>query len=181
MAHLDETEKIILAEHDRQPILLQEGVRNIGLLDSTDFLRPEEIDPSLLASAHVKHLEAHPHDSEVREKLATIYARNFKRLDLAAIELEYLIDEPKHKPKQVAHWLNLLADLQIHSGADYDTVRETIEKIVEMFPDLPVAEIAQRRLALLNNEFRGQQKATVVKLGVYEQNIGLKYGSPHKL
>ena len=80
----------------------------------------------------------------------------------------------------MAHWLNLLADLQIHSGADYDTVRETIGKIVEIFPDLPVAEIAQRRLALLNNEFRGQQKATVVKLGVYEQNIGLKYGSPQK-
>jgi tetratricopeptide (TPR) repeat protein len=180
MAHLDETEKIILTEHDRQPIPLQEGVQNIGLLDSPDFLRPKEIDPSLLASAHVQHLEAHPHDSEVREKLATIYARNFKRLDLAAMELEYLIDEPNHKPKQVSHWLNLLADLQIHNGADYDTVRETIEKIVEMFPDLPVAAVAQRRLALLNYEFRGQQKATVVKLGVYEQNIGLKYGSPQK-
>jgi hypothetical protein len=43
-----------------------------------------------------------------------------------------------------------------------------------------VAEMAQRRLALLNNEFKGRQETTVVKLGVYEQNIGLKYGSPHR-
>lgn len=181
MAHLEETEKIILSEHDRQPIPLQEGVRNIGLLDSTDFLKPKEIDPSLLAEAHVKHLCAHPHDTEVREKLAIIYAQDFNRLDLAVAELEFLISEPNHRPKQVARWLNLLADLQIHNGAEYDTVRDTLEKIVEQFPDMAVAQIAQRRLALLKNEFRGQQKATVVKLGVYEQNIGLKCGSPPKL
>jgi tetratricopeptide (TPR) repeat protein len=181
MAHLEETEKIILSEHDRQPIPLQEGVRNIGLLDSTDFLKPKEIDPSLLAEAHVKHLCAHPHDTKVREKLAIIYAQDFNRLDLAVAELEFLISEPNHRPKQVARWLNLLADLQIHNGAEYDTVRDTLEKIVERFPDMAVAQIAQRRLALLKNEFRGQQKATVVKLGVYEQNIGLKCGSPPKL
>jgi hypothetical protein len=45
---------------------------------------------------------------------------------------------------------------------------------------LPVAEVAQRRLARLNSEFRGRQEATVVKLGVYEQNIGLKYGAPQR-
>ena len=180
MAHLGETEKIILAQHDRQNISLPEGVRNIGLLDSTDFLKPKEIDPGLLAAAHVKHLEAHPHDSEVREKLATIYARDFKRLDLAAMELDQLVNEPNHKPKQVAHWLNLLANFQVELGADVATVRETLEKIVERFTDLPVAEMAQRRLALLNNEFKGRQETTVVKLGVYEQNIGLKYGSPHR-
>jgi hypothetical protein len=37
----------------------------------------------------------------------------------------------------VAHWLNLLADLQIRGGADYDTVRPTLEKIIEHFPGWP--------------------------------------------
>ena len=180
IAHLSEAEKMILARHDGQNVVLPEGVQNVGLLDSTEFLKPREVEPGKLAAAHVKHLEAHPHDTEVREKLALIYARDFQRLDLATMELAQLINEPKHKPKQVAHWLNLLANLQIELGADMATVRETLQKIVDSFPDLPVASLAQRRLARLENEFKGLQKSSSVKLGVYEQNIGLKYGGPTK-
>ena len=180
IAHLVETEKMILARHDGQDIVVPEGVKNIGLLDSTAFLKPQEVEPGKLAAAHVKHLEAHPHDTEVREKLAAIYANDFKRLDLATMELAQLINEPKHKPKQVAQWLNLLANYQIELGADLETVQATLEKIVERFPGLPVAEIAQRRLARLKNEFKGRQQSSSVKLGTYEQNIGLKYGKPEK-
>ena len=180
LAHLSDAEKMILAQHDRQHVVLKEGVRNIGLLDSTDFLKPQEVEPGKLAAAHVKHLQAHPHDTEVREQLAMIYGRDFKRLDLATMELAQLINEPKHKPKQIAHWLNLLANLQVELGADLATVRETLEKVVERFPDLPVAELARRRLARLENEFKGLRTASSVKLGTYEQNIGLKYGGPRK-
>jgi hypothetical protein len=180
LAHLSDAEKMILAQHDRREVALPEGVPNLGLLDSTEFLKPQEVEPGRLAAAHVKHLEIHPHDSEVREKLALIYARDFKRLDLATMELAQLIDEPKHKPKQVVHWLNLLAGLQIELGADEATVRATLEKIVERYPNLPVADLAQRRLGRLENEFKGLAKPTSVKLGVYEQNIGLKYGGPPK-
>ena len=180
LAHLGETEKIILAQHDRQAMALPAGVNNIGLLDSTEFLRRKEIEPGNLAAVHVKHLEQHPHDAEVREKLATIYARDFKRLDLATMELEQLINQPKHKPKQVAAWLNLLANFQVECGADVDAVTATLGKITEMFPDSPMAEIAQRRLARINLEFKGLQATSEVKLGTYEQNIGLKYGNPRR-
>jgi hypothetical protein len=44
-----------------------------------------------------------------------------------------------------------------------------------------VTEIARNRLGRLKLEFKGQQKTPDVKLGVYEQNIGLKYGSPRQL
>jgi hypothetical protein len=91
-----------------------------------------------------------------------------------------LIREPRHKPKQVAQWLNLLANFQIELGADVATVRATLEKIVEQFPEAAVAEVAQRRLARINSEIKGKQKTSDVKLGVYEQNIGLKYGRPDK-
>jgi hypothetical protein len=180
IAHLGGAEKILLEHHDRQNIAVPAGVNNIGLLDSSAFLQPKEIEPGKLAAAHVKHLEAHPHDSEVREKLAMIYAHDFQRLDLATMELAQLINEPRHSPKQIANWLNQLANFQVELGADVDTVRETLEKIVERFPNLPIAEVTQRRLARLNLEFKGKEKTPGVKLGVYEQNIGLKYGQPKR-
>ena len=180
IAHLGGTEKIILAQHDRQAIAVPEGVKNIGLLDSTEFLKPKEIEPGKLAAVYVKHLEQHPHDSEVREKLAMIYARDFKRLDLATLELEQLINESRHTPKQIAGWLNLLANFQVDLGADVATVVGTLEKIVEQFPSLPVADAARSRLARVNLEFKGKKEAPKVKMGVYEQNIGLKYGPPKK-
>lgn len=181
IAHLGGTEKILLAAHDRQAVFVPEGVNNIGLLDSTEFLRPAETDPEKLAADYVKHLEQHPQDTEARENLAIIYARHYQRLDLAALELEQLINEPNQPVKRVAHWLNLLADLQIHGGADYDTVRATLEKIVERFANLPVAEMARSRLGRLKLEIKGQKETPGKKLGVYEQNIGLKYGSPRQL
>ena len=180
IAHLSEAEKMILAQHDRQSIEMKEGVQNIGLLDSTSFLKAPEVEPGKLAAAHVKHLEAHPHDSEVREKLALVYGHDFKRLDLATMDLAQLINEPRHKPKEIARWLNLLATLQVELGADMETVRATLGKIVESFPDLPVADLAQRRLARLENEFKGLQQSSSVKLGSYEQNIGLKIGGRPK-
>jgi len=181
LAHLDGTEKILLAAHDRQAMAVPAGVRNIGLLDSTAFLRPAETDPEKLAAEYVKHLEQHPLDAEAREKLAIIYARHYQRLDLAALELGQLIDEPNQPAKRVAHWLNLLADLQIHGGADYETVHETLEKIVAQFPGSAVAELAQSRLNIVKLEIKGQKETPGKTLGVYEQNIGLKYGSPRQL
>jgi tetratricopeptide (TPR) repeat protein len=181
IAHLGGTEKILLAAHDRQPVFVPEGVKNIGLLDSSEHLIPEEANPAKLAAEYVKHLEQHPHDTEAREKLAIIYARHYQRLDLATLELAQLINEPNQPAKRAAHWLNLLADLQIHGGADYDTVRATLEKIVNRFPDLPVAAIAQLRLSRLKIELRAKKETPGIKLGVYEQNIGLKYGSPRQL
>ena len=96
------------------------------------------------------------------------------------MELAQLINESKHKPKQVAHWLNLLANFQVELGADVATVSATLEQIVARFPDSPLAEIAQRRLGRINLEFKGQQATAEVKLGVYEQNLGLKYGRPRQ-
>ena len=181
IAHLGGSEDILLAAHDRQPLAMPEGVKNIGLLESSKHLRPAEIDPAKLAADYVKHLEQHPLDTEVREKLAILYADHYQRLDMATGELEQLIEEPNQPSKRVAHWLNLLADLQIRHGADYDTVRGTLEKIVDRFPDLAVAEMARMRLARLKTELKGHQATPDVKLGVYEQNLGLKYGSPRRL
>ena len=180
IAHLTGADKILLAAHDRQPLALPEGVKSAGLRDSMRDLIPAETDPATQVADYVKHLEQHPLDTDAREKLAILYASHFQRLDLATDQLLQLIGEPNQPPKHVAHWLNLLADLQIRSGADYDTVRPTLERIIEQFPGLPVADLALTRLDHLKLAIHGQKEKTPgVKLGVYEQNIGLKRGSPH--
>ena len=174
IAHLGGTEKNLLAAQDRRPVIVPEGVANVGLLESSAHLVPAETPPGELAAGYVKHLEEHPHDTEAREKLAVIYATHFKRLDLATSELEQLIEEPNHPYKRVAHWLNLLADLQVRSGADYETARATLERIIEKFPDYGVADVARNRLAHLKLEFKALEKTPDKTMGVYEQNIGLK-------
>ena len=63
------------------------------------------------------------------------------------MELAQLIDEPKHKPKQVAHWLNMLANFQVELGADMATVRVTLGKIVESFPKSPGGRTGATRRA----------------------------------
>jgi hypothetical protein len=180
IAHLGGAEKILLAAHDRQAMFVPAGVKNIGLLDATEFLQPEETAPEKLAAEYVKHLEQYPLDTETRENLAVIYADHYQRLDMAKFELKQLINEPNQPVKRVAHWLHLLANLQIRHGADYEAVRETLETIVERFPNLPVAESARSRLGRLRLELKGQEKTPGKKLGVYEQNVGLKYGSPYR-
>jgi tetratricopeptide (TPR) repeat protein len=181
IAHLGGTEKQLRVAQNRQPVFVPEGVKSAGLRDSMLDLVPDEIAPAKLAADFVKHLEQHPDDTEAREKLAIIYARHYQRLDLAMLELKQLIEQPNQPAKRVAHWLNLLADLQIHGGADYDAVRATLQIIIEKFPDFPVAEMARNRLGRLKLELKGKKETPNVKLGVYEQNIGLKYGSPRQL
>jgi hypothetical protein len=126
----------------------------------------------------VKHLEQHPLDTEAREKLAIIYARHYKRLDLATLELNQLINEPNQPPKLVAHWLNLLADLQIAWRRGLRTVRRPGKNRRRVSR---TAGGGNRTVAAGPFE-TGNQRAKETpgaKLGVYEQNIGLKCGSPH--
>jgi tetratricopeptide (TPR) repeat protein len=172
IAHLDNRD-LLLAPYDRRKYLVTEGVHNVGLLKSSEHLRPTGTDPVQQAEEYVKHLEQHPLDREAREKLAVIYADHYGRLDLATDQLEQLIEDPGVPAKLVVQWLNLLADLQIRGGATYETVSETLQRIVDRDPNLAAAEMARHRLALLRLELKAQQKSTAVKLGTYEQNIGL--------
>jgi len=99
---------------------------------------------------------------------------------MATDELEQLIQQPNQPSRLVVRWLNLLADLQIREGADYETARATIQRIIDRDPKAAPANVAQNRLATLRLELKAQQKNQAVKLGSYEQNIGLKQGLPHR-
>jgi outer membrane protein assembly factor BamD (BamD/ComL family) len=177
IAHLASKERL-LELHDRHRIQVPEGIKNIGLLQSSAQFVPRETEPAKAAAEYVKHLEQHPLDSEAREKLAIIYADHYKRLDLAADQLDQLIELPNQPAKSVVRWLNLLADLQVRHGSDYDVVRQTLERIVDRYPNHAAAGLARNRMDLLKLELKTKEKSKDVKLGTYEQYIGLKHGPP---
>ena len=179
IAHLGSAE-MLLAPHERKKFIVAEGVQNIGLHRGQEHIEPAEADPAHEAAEYVKHLEQHPLDTEAREKLAVIYADHYGRLDMATNELEQMIEQPNQPARLVVHWLNLLADLQIRSGAGFEAAQQTLQRIVDRDPDVAAAEIARHRLALLKLEMKSKEKSQGVKLGSYEQNIGLKQGLPRR-
>jgi TolA-binding protein len=175
IASLASTEHL-LAAHDRKKFTVVEGVQNLGLLDPKFHPAPADIDAAREAAELVEHLKAHPLDAEAREKLAVIYASHYNRMDLAADQLEQLITFPNQPPKRVAHWLNVLADLQVRHGANYDAIRATVQRVIDLFPDSAAAQVAASRITHLKLELKGKEKIPSVKLGTYEQDIGLKMG-----
>jgi outer membrane protein assembly factor BamD (BamD/ComL family) len=179
IAHLGSAE-MLLAPHERKKFIVPEGVRNLGLVRGREPLQPAEPDPEQVAAECVKHLEQHPLDTEARERLAVLYADHYGRLDLAANELEQMIGQPNQPSRLVVHWLNLLADLQVRSGAGFAAAQQTLQRIVDRDPKAAYAEIARHRLALLKLEMKSKEQSQAVKLGSYEQNIGLKRGLPRR-
>lgn len=173
IAHLA-TKDHLQAMHEHRPLELREGLKDIGLMKQpVTALRPE-MSPTEEAAELVKKLEQHPTDDDARERLATLYADHYQRLDLALDQFEQLVTTRNQSPKEVARWLNTMADLQVKHGVEYDTIRATLLRIVDLFPGLAVAQVAQQRIELLRLELKGKEKSQVVKLGSYEKDIGLK-------
>jgi len=176
IAHLGDAENE-LVPHDKRYVLTV-GPKNLGLERDQKSVELPEKDPAEMAAEHVRRLHQHPMDTEAREKLAVIYADHYARLDLATDELEQMIQFPNQPTRLVVRWLNLLADFQIRAGGDHDVVKQTLERIIELYPNLAAAETARKRIALLKLELKAKQKNEAVKLGTYEQNIGLKGSGP---
>ena len=179
IAHLGSTE-MLLAPHERKKFIVAEGPQNLGLTRGRGRLEPVEPDPEKLAAECVKHLEQHPLDTEARERLAVIYADHYGRLDMATAELEQMIEQPNQLGRLVVHWLNVLADLQVRNGAGFEAVQQTLQRIIDRDPKAAAAEIARNRLGLLKLELKSKEKSQAVKLGSYEQNIGLKRSLPRR-
>jgi tetratricopeptide (TPR) repeat protein len=173
IAHLSTAE--MLAEKS-EPHRLKLGAyeQRLGLLDDSSVLKPPAEDPAATAGFLVKHLNEHPQDSEARENLARIYAAHYQRLDLAAEQVEELLLQPNVPAKHAVHWLNLLADFQIKHAGDVAGARQALQRIVDLFPQSAAAETAKNRMVHLPLELRARKENQVVKLGSYEQNIGLK-------
>jgi outer membrane protein assembly factor BamD (BamD/ComL family) len=176
IAHLA-SRKHLAEQHDRPRVAIPKGADNVGLMASSAHLAPAPADQAARAGQLVEHLQTYPQDTEAREQLAIIYADHYRRLDLAADQLNQLINQPHQPVRNVIHWLNLLADLQIRLGSPYETVSGTLSQIIERYPNAAAANLARNRLDLLRLELKAHATPRSIKLGTYEQNIGLKQGS----
>jgi outer membrane protein assembly factor BamD (BamD/ComL family) len=173
IAHLGGME-MQLAAHERRTIHMNVSEQDVGLMGDTSHLKHKEIDPASLAASYVEQLRNHPLDNETREKLALLYAEHYLRPDLAAMELEQLVEQPHQPAGKVVRWLNLLADIHVRFGQNEDGARAALQRIIERYPNLSHAQVAEQRLGRLRLEIKGQQKNESVKLGAYEQDLGLK-------
>lgn len=173
LSHMGDAD-YLLNRGNRPAIRMKPGVENVGLLKSYEPLKPVEEDKGETARQLVEHLERFPADMEARERLAMLYAEHYGRVDMAADQLEQIIAQPGQPMKNVAHFLNLLADIQVKFAADYEAARAALERIVELYPRFAAAENARQRIAHLRLELKAHENKGAVKLGEYEQNIGLK-------
>lgn len=159
---------------ERKKFAVPEGVQNIGLIDPSHYQPPAGLDPTKEAGALVQHLQEYPLDADARERLAIIYADHYQRMDMAADQFETLITCPNQPQKRVVGWINRFADIQIRHGENYETVRATLQRILDLYPGSPPAEVAANRITLLKLELKGKEKVAEVKMGTYEQDVGLK-------
>lgn len=171
IAHLGSPD---VAAQETRKFVVKQGIRNLGLVMNSSQFQPKETEPGKLAAEYVAHLEQHPLDTDARERLAILYADHYQRLDLATDQLEQMAATENQPHKLIVRWLNLLADLQVRHGADYETVKNTLQRIIDLDPDLAAAETARKRMALLKLEIKGKAQNQSVRLGTYEQNLGLK-------
>lgn len=155
-------------------IPLQHSDERLGLREDFTGIKAPVEDLDAVAAGYVSQLELQPANNEVREKLALLYASHFQRLDLALEQLEQLIGQPGAPTRQVTHWLNLMADLQVERAQDQAAARQALQRIIERFPNSVEAEKARKRISYLAVEMKGQQAGHSVQLGSYEDNLGLK-------
>ena len=148
-------------------------------------LRPKSVLTPTLADDTTRQLqelheqiEKFPLDREAREQLALLYAHQRHQPEQCAEQIEHLLALPDAFPAEIARWLNLLADVYIKEAQDAGAARQTLERLMELYPNTPMAEQARQRLERLEMEIRNVQQTKTVKLGIYDQRLGLKQDAP---
>lgn len=177
IAHLT-TDQMLANQKERPRLNLVHHDEYIGLQGQVADPRPPQSTPVETATRLVEQINRFPHDAEAREQLARVYAEEFARVDLAADQVEELIRTPGSGPKEIARWLNMLADFHIRVGKDRAAAETALRRVIEQLPGTASAAQAQSRLAHLEGELRQHQTTQVVALGSYEKDLGLRSGVP---
>lgn len=162
IAHLAETGTLVDARAPRTLILPASHEVPAHKIDPSTIV--PQADPAADAERLVQHLAAFPNDAEAREQLATIYVDFYQRLDLATEQLEWLISQPNESPRRIAHWFNLLADLQVRSTGTTELAAATLTRLIDRFPTQPFSEVARQRLATLSLEAKRFQQRDAVRM-----------------
>ncbi|HTH48801.1 MAG TPA: tetratricopeptide repeat protein [Candidatus Limnocylindria bacterium] len=177
LAHLPGGEQLA-QKAERPKLVVTHHEEKLGLTEELGADRLPVENPGPETNTLLAHLEQFPDDWEAREKLARLYLDHWRRPDLAADQFERLINQPAAPTRQVVNWLNDLADVLLNSPEGVPAARLALERIGQKYPGSQWEAQARSRISLLGLDQRAKSLPKTLKLGNYEQNIGLKRGDP---
>ncbi|MFT4586697.1 MAG: tetratricopeptide (TPR) repeat protein [Limisphaerales bacterium] len=134
-------------------------------------------DPEAEARQLADYLIGRPEDEDARERLALLYAEHYKRVDLAADQLEHLISDPRQPRYLTVRRLNLLAQFYMRHALDGESARDCLLRIVDMFPGTFVAQLAEQDMNRVPDSATLRRKSEAVPMSTAEKDLGLK-GKP---
>lgn len=155
-------------------IQVKEHTVRLGLTEDLGASQVPQEDAAKKVAELVAHLEQHPQDWDAREHLARLYLDPLGRIDLATNQLECLLAETQVPTRHVVRWYNELADLQLKGAEGVPLARTTLERLAARFPGTPYATQAEARLRHLVFDEKAKVSTRTVKLGQYENNLGLR-------
>jgi len=121
-----------------------------------------------------EQLEKFPGDFQGMMLMAAIQAENLNDIQAAQTTIEHLL-AGKRTPQAAASALHALADWHLRVE-DPDSARAALERIVQMYPDTPVAQIAAQRIARIGTreELTAMRHQGPIKVRPGEKDIGLR-------
>ncbi len=177
MAHLP-TDEVMAALRETRVVPMREFPQNIGLQSPPGSVSAPYANANERATELLNRLKKRPDDWEAREALAILYGNHFRRADLANEQFEQLVNLSRQPEKAVARWMNQWADLHLGTFDDLPAARGILERIRDRFPGTVWADSAQLRLARMGPGTGGAPLPKTLKIGNYEQNIGLTQSNP---
>jgi TolA-binding protein len=120
-------------------------------------------------------LEKFPGDFVGMMLLATIQAENLNDIQAAQATIEQLLAVPKRTPQAIASALHALADWQLRLP-DPDAARAALQRIIDQFPDTPLAQIAMQRIARIGSvdQIAAMRERGPIALPAGKKDIGLR-------
>lgn len=160
---------------DREALVVTPHGDNMGL--STDLgasIVPRGPSPEATRDQLMLQLEQHPDDHVAREELARLLAEELKEPAAAQEQLEQLVEAPDATERDVARWLNLMADIHLRSPSGLADARLALGRLMERLPGSLAAEAAERRIALLRVEAGSGPEEPRIRIRQKVGNVGLE-------
>jgi len=135
------TPEMLAREDERQPIVMPEFERKLGLKRKTHVV-PDKPDINAAERRLRERLTKNPNDWVAREELARLYVEEFEFHDRGLQELELLISAPGQPQREVVRWLHQKASWQAKFCNDATAGKATLKRIQELYPNSAAAERA---------------------------------------
>ncbi len=120
------------------------------------------------------HLIEHPKNFAARKELVRRLAFEEDEPEDAIKWLQEALEIPHQSHRQRAGWYDMLVDIQIKKLANLDAAKMTLTRFIDEDPQSGMADLARKRILTLRRELDVLSQKDPIKLGEYEQDIGLK-------